>query len=164
MIATKKSGLVFLGIFLIGMLFIPPSIQPMIPEAAAVAVQDRGDFILTYDPTSNYASLAQKVKNWGYFENQIEWLNDTFKTPHDVNIVVAECGKYFPPDEAVNAYYVSRAVTGTDSSVILYCYELIEAQYDIMKYLVTPGQGDRIIPSHVICPPGKAVHLQMIVW
>ena len=60
MITTKKSGLVFLGIFLIGMLFIPPSIQPMIPEAAAVAVQDRGDFILTYDPTSNYASLAQR--------------------------------------------------------------------------------------------------------
>ena len=71
MITTKKSGLVLLGIFLIGMLFIPPSMQPMIPEAAAVAIRDRGDFILVYDPTSNYASLAQKVKNWEYFETQV---------------------------------------------------------------------------------------------
>ena len=42
MIATKKSGLVFLGIFLIGMLFIPPSMQPMIPEAAAIANSRQG--------------------------------------------------------------------------------------------------------------------------
>ena len=98
MIATKKSGLVFLGIFLIGMLFIPPSMQPMIPEAAAIPIQDRGDFILDYGPAPNYASLAQKVKSWEYFETQVEWLNDTFKTPHDVNIVLAECGKYFPAD------------------------------------------------------------------
>ena len=77
MIAAKKSGLIFLGMFLVGMLFVPPSMQPMIPEAAAIAIQDRGDFILQYDPTSNYASLAQMVKSWGYFETQVEWLNDS---------------------------------------------------------------------------------------
>ena len=121
MIAAKKSGLIFLGMFLVGMLFVPPSMQPMIPEAAAIAIQDRGDFILQYDPTSNYASLAQMVKSWGYFETQVEWLNDSYKTPHDVVILIAECGKYFSPEDAVNAYY-TKLDDGRSSITVSYTH------------------------------------------
>ena len=159
MIDAKKSGLVFLGIFLIGLLFIPPSMQPMIPEAAAVAVQDRGDFILHYGPATNYASLDHKVKSWEYFEEQVEWLNDSYKIPYDVAIVVAECSQpvgTLPPDEAVNAYYMPKeylheiGYTDAEGRMIVYCYEYMDMQQKIMEALVTPGQGDTIIHSNII--------------
>ena len=72
-------------------------------------------------------------------------------------VFVAECGKYMPADEAVNAYYMSKEYLiqegsnwNADSSMIVYCYEYIELQQRIMNYLVTPGQGDTIIPSNII--------------
>ena len=129
--------------------------QSIIPEATAVTVQDRGDFLLYYEPSSKYADLERWLKDTNYFENQIEWLNGKFKAPHDIGIVVTECAKFMPSDKAANAFYASRALTGTDVSVIVYCYELIEVHYEIMEYLVTPGQGDRILPSNVICQPGR---------
>ena len=136
MTATKKSGLVFLGIFLIGMLFIPPSMQPMIPEAAAKAVQDNGDFYLHYEPSTKYADLESWIKDTEYFEIQIEWLNETFKTPWNVQILVIECASFMPSDRSVNAFYASKAITGTGESAIVYCYELIEHQFEVLAELM----------------------------
>ena len=50
------------------MLFVPPSIPYMVPEATAVTVQDRGDFHLYYKPTNKYANLETQVQSWDYFE------------------------------------------------------------------------------------------------
>ena len=137
------------------MLFVPPSMQSIIPEATAVTVQDRGDFHLYYNPTDKYANLETQVQSWDYFENQIEWLNQKFKLPHDVIVGIAECASFMPPEDSVNAYYASRSLTGENFSMIIICYELILHEYDIMEYLVTPGKGDRYISANVICKSGQ---------
>ena len=96
------------------MLFVPPSIPSMIPEASAVAVQDRGDFHLVYLPTSEYADLESQVQSWNYFEKQVGWLNQKFKLPHDIVIAITECG-------TSNAFYASKEYLGEDYSVIAIC-------------------------------------------
>ena len=48
------------------MLFVPPSMPLMVPEA--FAAQDKGDFKLEYWPTTEYADYERWIQSEQYFE------------------------------------------------------------------------------------------------
>ena len=126
----RKNNLsIFFGIFLVSMLFVPPSMPLMIPEA--FAIQDKGDFKLVYYKTSNYTNFERWIQGTNYFETQVAWLNEKFRLPYDVTIGVAECGT--PSDPYVNAYY------SPSEKEIVYCYELMAAHFEVMEYLRLHG-------------------------
>ena len=106
------------------MLFVPPSIPHMVPEA--FAIQDRGDFKLFYHQTSKYTDFEKWLQGTHYFESQVEWLNGKFSLPHDVPIRVQECG-------FLNAYY------DPNKKEIVYCYEMMELNYGAMSLLDQHG-------------------------
>jgi len=85
-----------------------------VPSALAVdpnpSYQDKGDFYLTYEPTYYYQEFEDWLKFEQYFESQIPFLNETFKLPYDVEILIAECNES-------NAFYFDREIK--------ICYELI---------------------------------------
>ena len=85
-----------------------------VPSAFAVdpnpSYQDKGDFYLTYEPTYYYQEFEDWLKLEQYFESQIPFLNETFKLPYDVEILIGECGES-------NAFYFQGQ--------IIICYELI---------------------------------------
>ena len=85
-----------------------------VPSALAVdpnpSYQDKGDFYLTYEPTYYYQEFEDWLKLEQYFESQIPFLNETFKLPYDVEILIGECGES-------NAFYFQGQ--------IIICYELI---------------------------------------
>ena len=86
----------------------------LVPSALAVdpnpSYQDKGDFYLTYEPTEYFQEFEDWLKAEQYFEIQIPFLNETFKLPHDVEILIGECGES-------NAFYFQGQ--------IIICYELI---------------------------------------
>ena len=129
---------VILGIFLVGIIMVPN----------AFAIQDRGDFYFTYDPTQNYQGYEDWLKETGYFELQIEGLNSIFKLPSDIDIFVVECGvDEFGPIS--NAFYVENQ--------IVICYELIAETDDrFTKYYEREfgyNWQDSIVLHQVICTP-----------
>ena len=87
----------------------------MVPSA--FAFEDKGDFYLVYSETENYKDYENWVKEWGYFELQLPFLNDNFKLPYDIPIYVGEC-------EELNAWYYYE--DDPPYSEIVICYELIE--------------------------------------
>ena len=58
------------------MLFVPPSIPYMVPEAEAIKIQDKGDFILYYIQTDNFAEYEKLLKSSEYLEKKVKWLKD----------------------------------------------------------------------------------------
>ena len=85
--------------------------------------QDNGDFYLVFDETENYKVYEDWIKGWdpienqgSYFENQITYLNENFKLPYDVPIIISECGES-------NAWYYSE--TNPSYSEIVICLSLI---------------------------------------
>lgn len=82
---------------------------------------DDGDFILSYGPNLNSeyeVSAAEIMQGWGLLDDEVEWLNDNFRLPHDVDVVAEEC------DEA-NAFYYP------DDDKVIICYEFVDDLYDL---------------------------------
>ena len=79
----------------------------------AFAVQDRGDFRLVYVPSDKYTDYEKWIKSWNHFESHVDWLNQNFKVPYNMTILISECG-------ASNAWYDPADLQ------IVFCYELIE--------------------------------------
>jgi len=79
----------------------------------ATSYPDRGDFYLVYDDKidPSWQVYEDLVKSWGYFEEQVVFLNTMFVLPFDVAIVLTQCGES-------NAYW--------DGNVVI-CYELIDS-------------------------------------
>ena len=90
---------------------------------------DNGDFVLTYDanPNSEYEPTARQwLQDNELLDNEVEWLNENFRLPHDVSITAEEC------DEA-NAFY------DPSTKEVTICYELIDELYDMwLRY----NEGD----------------------
>ena len=90
---------------------------------------DNGDFVLTYDanPNSEYEPTARQwLQDNELLDNEVEWLNENFRLPHDVSITAEEC------DEA-NAFY------DPSTKEVIICYELIDELYDMwLRY----NEGD----------------------
>ena len=85
-----------------------------LPIIDASAADDRGDFIVSYEPARNagLAELAQEVAGSGFLEEVADELNRRLALPHDVGMVFAECGQS-------NAFYMPAEKT------IAMCYELV---------------------------------------
>ena len=90
---------------------------------SAFAVQDKGDFELTYVPSDKYADYEKWVKTSSNFGTHVDWLNQNFKLPNNISIFIYECG-------VSNAYY-----NPVDLEIV-FCYELIEefSQYYHDRY------------------------------
>ena len=103
----------------------------LVPSALAVdpnpSYQDKGDFYLTYEPTEYFQEFEDWLKAEQYFELQIPFLNETFKLPHDVEILIGECGES-------NAFYFQGQ--------IIICYELI---HETDKFEFKEGYENRRI-------------------
>ena len=93
----------------------------LIPNA--FAVQDGGDFELTYVPSDKYADYEKWVKTSSNFGTHVDWLNQNFKLPNNISIFIYECG-------FSNAWY-----NPVDLEIV-FCYELIEefSQYYNDRY------------------------------
>ena len=82
---------------------------------------DVGNFVLTYNPNPN-SEYEQSAREWlmdnELLEQEIGWLNENFRLPHDVNVVAAECG-------VANAFYYP------DTSTVGICYEFIDELFDM---------------------------------
>lgn len=82
---------------------------------------DSGDFYLEYgpNPSSNYEpSMAERMYEWELLDAEVDWLNENFRLPHDVDVVANECNE-------INAFYHPHNHTVT------ICYEFVEDQYDL---------------------------------
>ena len=95
-------------------------------------IQDNGNFVVVYiEPNTDMGNyFEQEIKAWGYFEEQAQWLNSSFRLPYDVVIVLAECG-------VINAFY------DPSQKAIFMCYELIN---DIDALFYQHLNGD---PSYI---------------
>jgi len=89
-------------------------------------IKDEGDFYITYyaNPNSVHEySAKQWIQDLQYFENQVEYLNQNFRLPYDVEIVAMECNE-------ANAFY------DWETKQIIICYEFIDIVYeDFVIYL-----------------------------
>ena len=95
----------------------------MVPNAFA---QDRGDFYLTYIPTTIYPTFEVWLKDNAFFETHVENLNNIFKLPDDVDIIIAD-SSYYSDCKYPNAFYSDKQ--------ILICYELIyDTDYRFTQY------------------------------
>ena len=103
----------------------------MIPNASAV--QDNGDFYVVYGTSDNYPDYEEWIKNGmnntpNFFDQRVDWLNQTFKLPYDVPIFFYECGK-------TSAYYHPIA------NGIVICYELVNDWYNKMNFAYRTASG-----------------------
>jgi len=98
---------------------------------------DKGDFYLTYEPnpnspyTSEYTAIAW-LKNSELLEYEIEFLNENFRLPYDVEIIAKECN-------------VSNAFYEYETKQIIICYEFIDEvqeKYIMFHYDVWGGTDE----------------------
>ena len=124
------------------MLFVPPSMPLMIPEA--FAIQDKGDFKLEYGPAEGYTEFESWIKSTQYFETQVAWLNEKLRLPNDVIVIVGVCGM-------VNAFYQYNP--DTNKSFIVYCYEFMADNWEKMDFLRL--NGHEFAPD-IFCHPAES--------
>lgn len=103
-------------------------------------ISDSGDFYVTYDSNPN-SYYEYSAKDWlvdsEYFELQIDYLNDVFKLPHDVEILLTECG-------------VSNAFYDYQTKQIIMCYEFVDsAYYDFETYYQPELQSGEITDDDI---------------
>ena len=80
---------------------------------------DDGDFYLVYEPNPNsYYDVTAKewLQDYELLELEVEWLNENFRLPHDVQVTARECGE-------INAFYYDGEIT--------ICYEFIDDLFDL---------------------------------
>ena len=85
-------------------------------------IEDVGDFYITYMPNPNSGYTGDDtaiawLKNADLLESQVEFFNENFRLPYDIEIVAQECG-------FVNAFY------DYDTSQIVICYELVDDVFE----------------------------------
>ena len=102
-------------------------------------IPDVGDFYMTYLPNPNSAyegddTAIAWLKNSEMMEYEVEFLNENFRLPHDVEIVAEECGE-------ANAFYYP------DTTQIVICYEFIDDVFDTW-YIFNEDSTDLIAASN----------------
>ena len=107
----KRSGSLYVRYLLLSVLVV--CMVGVLMISNAFAVQDRGDFRLIYVPSDKYVDYEKWIKSWDHFETHVDWLNQNFKLPNNITILIIECGES-------NAWYNPVDLQ------IMFCYELIE--------------------------------------
>ena len=110
-----------------------------IPEQSK-SIDDVGDFYITYESNLN-SYYEYSAKEWitdlEYFETQIDYLNENFKLPHDVEILLTECN-------------VPTAFYDLELKQITVCYELMDSTYnDFSIYFQTDLQNSNITEDEI---------------
>ncbi len=94
------------------------------PESSRM-IEDAGDFYITYGPNPNSPTPEYTARDWlqdaELIEPQIEFLNEYFALPHDVEISARECG-------VINAFY------DPETKKVVMCYELVNNLFDSYHY------------------------------
>ncbi len=105
-------------------------------DVTGAPVRDPGEgrFVLAAVPTLTFAAHASYVENMGYFDAEVEFLNETFAIPHDIIVRLQECG------ESLSAY-------DAELSMIRVCYERVAAYVNAAQGL---GYGDDDTYSYVL--------------
>ncbi len=107
----------------------------MVNESKKLDFEDVGDFYITYESNLN-SSYDYSAKEWiidsEYFEMQIDYLNENFKLPYNVEILLTECNE-------------SIAFYSYDLQQITICYEFMDSVFDDFEtYLQTDLQNGSI--------------------
>ena len=87
---------------------------------------DNGDFYLTYEPNPNSPYTGEDtaiawLKNSELLEYEIEFLNENFRLPYDVEIIAMECNE-------INAFY------DYETKQVIICYEFVDDVFDTYYY------------------------------
>ena len=85
-------------------------------------IEDRGDFYITYMPNPNSEYVGEDtaiswLKDAELLEFEVEFLNENFRLPYDVEIIAKECG-------FANALYIPS------NSQIVICYEFVDELFE----------------------------------
>lgn len=83
---------------------------------------DNGDFHVTYlpNPNSIYGLSAKEwIQDSGFMEENIAYLNETYRLPYDIEVILRECGE-------ANAYYFEKE--------LVICYEFIDMTFNDFEY------------------------------
>ena len=93
--------------------------------------EDRGDFYITYKPNPNslytgepgipYDTAIAWLKNQELLETEVEFLNEYFRLPYDVEVVAQEC-------DEINAFY------DWEKKQLVICYELVDDVFATYYY------------------------------
>ena len=94
-------------------------------------IEDNGDFYVTYHHSRN--SEREWIVGSQYFEDNIDFLNESFVLPQDVEVQLMECGE-------ANAFY------DWESKTITVCYEFIYSVYTdfFQNYEIELNNGSMI--------------------
>lgn len=97
-------------------------------------IPDDGDFYVSYGPNPNSLYEADDtaevwLRNSEIIEYEIEFLNEHFRLPHDVEIAAEECGE-------INAFYYP------DDTRIVMCYEFVDDLFDTWYLFNEDGDPD----------------------
>ena len=108
-----------------------PNVSDTVPEEK---IPDDGDFYVTYGPNPNSwyegADTAEAwLRDWKILEHEIEFLNEYFRLPHDVEIAAEECGE-------INAFYYPE-----DTRIVM-CYEFVDDLFETWYLFNEDGQPD----------------------
>lgn len=93
------------------------------------SVQDRGNFQVVYDSTSNsnYVKIQNKLKQTQFFEKKSNELNSKLKLPNNITVNITEC-------DEINAFY------DRNSNTIIICYEMYEYLTDLFSSMYDDEQ------------------------
>jgi len=95
------------------------------PENDGMAFADKGDFYITYGPNPNSPTPEYTAQEWlqnvALLELQIEFLNEYFALPYNVEISVQEC-------DTINAFY------DPETKQVIICYELVNNLFGSYQY------------------------------
>ena len=88
--------------------------------------EDRGDFYITYKPNPNSRYTGDDtaiawLKNVELLEAEVEFLNENFRLPYDVEVVAQEC-------DEINAWY------DWEKKQLVMCYEFIDDVFEGYYY------------------------------
>ena len=101
---------------------------------------DNGDFYITYKPNPNSLyegddTAMAYLKSWELLEYEVQFLNENFRLPYDVEIIAQECNM-------VNAFY------DPNNKTVTICYELIDdvqEKYTWFHYNVFGGTEENLL-------------------
>ena len=97
-------------------------------------IPDDGDFYVTYGPNPNSqyegADTAEAwLQDWEIIEYEVEFLNEYFRLPYDVEVAAEECGE-------INAFYYP------DDAKIVVCYEFVDDLFETWYLFNEDGQPE----------------------
>ena len=82
-------------------------------QAVLQSLSYDNDFVLVYEPTSEYDSVRTVMQERGMLEREVEYYSEEYPLPRDIYVVVRECG-------------IPSAYWSPSEYEIVMCYELVE--------------------------------------